>query len=377
MRLLWPAMWLAGAASAGFAQTTYHVDGSCGDDAWSGLSPVCGAPDGPKRRIPAGLALAGPGDTVIVAPGTYPMETNSFSLNEPVTLRSSGGPLVTIIDGAYEGPRFTVRGQDGGPRVIQGFTVTRIHTNSLGLIGVYDADLRLIDCRFVDNAAFYCGVTWDDMMDSTVAAVNCVFQHNSGRIAVMFAEDLLVVGCTFVNNVSPGGGYTGVAADESLTGSNCIFRGPGPFTNHIASVEFTNIEGGYPGEGNIDADPLFVDEAAGDLRLSPGSPCIDAGSNSAVPEGVVTDLAGRPRFVDDPGTVDTGEGSPPVVDMGAHEFQAPCYADFTGDGVLDLFDFLAYVNAFNAADPAADCTGDGVLDLFDFLCFVNAFNNGC
>jgi hypothetical protein len=54
-----------------------------------------------------------------------------------------------------------------------------------------------------------------------------------------------------------------------------------------------------------------------------------------------------------------------------------CYPDFTGDGALDLFDFLAYVNAFNAADPAADCTGDHALDLFDFLCFVNAFNVGC
>jgi hypothetical protein len=54
-----------------------------------------------------------------------------------------------------------------------------------------------------------------------------------------------------------------------------------------------------------------------------------------------------------------------------------CYADFTGDEVLDLFDFLGYVNAFNAGDGAADCDGDEVLDLFDFLCFVNAFNAGC
>ncbi len=54
-----------------------------------------------------------------------------------------------------------------------------------------------------------------------------------------------------------------------------------------------------------------------------------------------------------------------------------CYPDFTGDGVLDLFDFLAYVNLFNANDPQADCDGDGALSLFDFLCFVNAFNAGC
>jgi hypothetical protein len=54
-----------------------------------------------------------------------------------------------------------------------------------------------------------------------------------------------------------------------------------------------------------------------------------------------------------------------------------CYADFTGDSTLDLFDFLAYVNAFNSGEDRADCSGEGALDLFDFLCFVNAFNEGC
>jgi len=56
---------------------------------------------------------------------------------------------------------------------------------------------------------------------------------------------------------------------------------------------------------------------------------------------------------------------------------AHCYPDLSDDGVLDLFDFLGFVNLFNAEDPAADCVDDGVFDLFDFLCFVNAFNAGC
>ncbi len=56
-----------------------------------------------------------------------------------------------------------------------------------------------------------------------------------------------------------------------------------------------------------------------------------------------------------------------------------CYADCTGDGILDLFDFLCFVNAFNAASPAANCDHDCAqkLDLFDFLCYTNAFNAGC
>jgi hypothetical protein len=54
-----------------------------------------------------------------------------------------------------------------------------------------------------------------------------------------------------------------------------------------------------------------------------------------------------------------------------------CYADFDGDGDLTLFDFLAFVNAFNGGEAAAECDGDEGLTLFDFLCFVNAFNAGC
>jgi hypothetical protein len=61
------------------------------------------------------------------------------------------------------------------------------------------------------------------------------------------------------------------------------------------------------------------------------------------------------------------------------EFLCPpaCYPDLDGDGDLTLFDFLAFVNAFNAADPAADCDHSQSLDLFDFLCFTNSFNAGC
>ena len=65
-----------------------------------------------------------------------------------------------------------------------------------------------------------------------------------------------------------------------------------------------------------------------------------------------------------------GEG---VIEVGSE----PCAPDCTADGTLDLFDFLCFVNQFNAEAPEADCDGSGGLDLFDFLCFVNAFNSGC
>ena len=43
-----------------------------------------------------------------------------------------------------------------------------------------------------------------------------------------------------------------------------------------------------------------------------------------MPMGSVTDLDGSPRFIDDPMTPDTGNGTPPIVDMGAYEFGTLC-----------------------------------------------------
>ncbi|MGC8784991.1 MAG: choice-of-anchor Q domain-containing protein, partial [Armatimonadota bacterium] len=84
------------------------------------------------------------------------------------------------------------------------------------------------------------------------------------------------------------------------------------------SIAYSNIGGcgsssswnsscGTNGGGNIDADPRFVNLAGGNLRLQPGSPCIDAGDNAALPPGITTDLDGNPRIFNG------------VVDMGAYE----------------------------------------------------------
>lgn len=94
-----------------------------------------------------------------------------------------------------------------------------------------------------------------------------------------------------------------------LTIENSIIwqSGPTPIaTNLPAVVTYSNIEGGYPGTGNINVDPLFVRGSTGDLHLAYGSPCIDAGT-SAIPLPA-TDRDGEPRTLD------------AAPDMGADEF---------------------------------------------------------
>ena len=88
-------------------------------------------------------------------------------------------------------------------------------------------------------------------------------------------------------------------------------------TLFYTSASYSNIQDGLSGEGNINADPLFVDADGDDdivgtiddnLRLQAGSPCINSGSNDAVPTDIDTDLEGNPR-------INNG-----VVDMGAYEY---------------------------------------------------------
>jgi hypothetical protein len=45
--------------------------------------------------------------------------------------------------------------------------------------------------------------------------------------------------------------------------------------------------------------------------------------------------------------------------------------------VLTLFDYFAFLNAFEARDPSADLDGDGEFTLLDFGAFQDAFDAGC
>lgn len=91
-----------------------------------------------------------------------------------------------------------------------------------------------------------------------------------------------------------GAGYW---TDESRTVTTSILWGDAGTEivddGGLLSVYYSNVAGGWPGVGNVDVDPLWVDPANQDFYLQAGSPCIDAGDPALFDsDGSVADMGG-------------------------------------------------------------------------------------
>ncbi len=95
-----------------------------------------------------------------------------------------------------------------------------------------------------------------------------------------------LVNVTIANNetsVSGGGGILG-AMEAELNVVNTIVWGNQPdqiFQDHASSiinVDYSDIQGGYTGEANLDSDPLFEGLPGSLYHLIASSPCVDAGN---------------------------------------------------------------------------------------------------
>ncbi len=221
---------------------------------------------------------------------------------------------------------------------------------------------------------------------SSPTITNCLISDNvtSIQAAAIFAfgGNTTITNCTISGNSATQSGV--LIHNTTLT--NCILRNDVPFEiddNGNLVVTYSNIQGGWAGVGNIDADPLFEDPDGPDddpdtwednnYHIISGSPCIDAADNTAVPKGVVTDLDGNPRFIDDPVTKDTGLGDPPIVDMGAYEYQAliACPWDLDKSGSVGTGDLLELFTQWGTAG-SADFDESGEVGTGDLLVlFVN------
>ncbi|MGD8451882.1 MAG: right-handed parallel beta-helix repeat-containing protein [Phycisphaerae bacterium] len=256
-----------------------------------------------------------------------------------------------------------------------------------GIMCNYYCDLVLVACQVSNNrvdAQWAHGGGLYVFAGGSLTLTNCTIAGNvangsggavGSAIDATTETPLLLTSCTIARNsrVGPVGGGTVMGAGQMV---GCIFWGN---THHDARrdllVTFSDWQGGHSGQGNIDADPLFVDPENGDYHLSAGSPCIDAGDPSCVPQPGETDLDGQYRLWD-------GDGNGvAIVDMGADEFGSYVFGDLNCDGAVDNFDLSAVVlaltnpQAYAATYPhcsaiLADINHDGAIDNFDIGPFI-------
>jgi hypothetical protein len=350
-----------------------------------------GSPTFTRCRIGGNMA-GGTGGGAVLSGGNPRLIDCTIESN--IALGNVGGLSCSYTDATVIGcsisgnsARFNAGGvqTDGGSASFMNCTISGNSASYYNAGGLWcsSADATLTNCTIAGNSAGESGggicVAW-----SGPTLTNCVIVGNGAYYGagvycyVDYAPTL--TNCTFFGNTATfSGGGLRCEGPGTAPLTNCVLWGdtPNEIFDRTAStaVTYCDVQGGWAGSGNIDADPLFVDPGSGNFRLSAGSPCVDAGDPGFSPPPGAIDLDGRRRIWDG-----DGDGTA-VVDMGAYEFGSYRYGDLNCDGTLDFDDInafllaltnpVAYVLAYPQCDYyLGDCNGDGQVDFDDINAFV-------
>ena len=168
-------------------------------------------------------------------------------------------------------------------------------------------DLIVEDCYIADNIAHYGGgIT----ISSYSIIRRCVLTGNSAEkgAGIRTSSYPLLENLSIVDNISTlqGGGIysTGNNADPDILNSILWNNSPEQIwrqTGTPLTITYSDIMGGWEGEGNIDADPLFADPQNNNFQItwanfpepdSTKSPCIDTGDPESPldPDNTRTDM---------------------------------------------------------------------------------------
>jgi hypothetical protein len=360
------------------------------DDDWDGCSSgamldghTCGL-DAFYSIQTALNSVASPGK-VNVAPGFY-SENINFNGKE-VLLASEQGAGLTVLSGAG-GSVVTFESGETPTSTIKGFTIQGgsgefgggiaiwfcsptiesniIRENSVGhgggifvnngsphitgnLIesneGAYGAAISmvntsspLIENNIIVNNGPGEGISAGLPEDAAPVIVNNVIAGNSGGgIFASYFPSLTIKNNIITNNSRWGGIYTDIGSNVSLTVLN----------NDVWNNSPSNYGGGLEDltglDGNISADPGFVDTVAGDYHITKLSPAIDSGTNIGAPR---SDFDGNARPVDA-----TGDGVA-WTDMGAYELVGPF------DDVPPHYWAVTFIEKFATAGITGGCGDD-------------------
>jgi len=280
--------------------------------------------------IQAAIDSSSYGDEVLVYDGIY--KENIDFQGKRIIVRSVHGAYRTIIDSASSESVVKFRSAEGTDSRLDGFSIR--NGSDLRGSGIYcnSSSPTIANCIISDNylqkpygnstgGGIYCAY------NSSPTIINCIINNNTassgGGIYCWYYSSPKIINCTISNNnASSYGGGICCTYHSSPTVVNSIFWGNTTGESSVAiylgsdcSINVTysdiqNASGVYPGAGNINANPLFVQIGNADYYLGKDSPCIDKGNpTNAPPED--QERIPRPQ----------GSG----IDMGAYEYVDPLY----------------------------------------------------
>ncbi|MGO9019675.1 MAG: PQQ-binding-like beta-propeller repeat protein [Syntrophobacteraceae bacterium] len=302
---------------------------------------------GDYPSIQAAIAAAADGDWVLVAPGTYE-ECIDF-LGKGITVTGSSGPEAPVIDAKGKGTPVTFDNCGQKQSVLQGFVLT----NGAGFYGNGVAVLSPCSPLITDNIflSAYAGSNYPDIAINVSGSASPVIERNaffnSGGIhlqgdyngspiitnnlildssndAIEFS-DYIEGAPEITNNTIVGSHRNGIWFYGGVIGSgaplikNNIIVGNGnginigydtlpdeDLQNNLAygnTVNYSGVPDKTGINGNISADPVFLDPINNDYHLYFGSPAIGAGDASSIYLSA-SDLDGKPRDIN--GKLDIG-----------------------------------------------------------------------
>jgi len=210
-----------------------------------------------------------------------------------------GGAIYNMVTRVF--PPHRQRTQPPAPTISH---CTFLNNYARGRGGAVANDLAtsptFIHCRFRNNTTEGKGGAIYNDFACSPTITNCLFvgnaAHRAGAIGNDGGSSPVLTCCTFTRNEAEDFGaalYQGSGPSNNPVLTRCILwdnrceAGPAEIVNwHHCQPKVTGscVQGGYPGERNIDADPKFVDPDSGDFRLAPDSPCPNAGHTAKAPK---------------------------------------------------------------------------------------------
>ena len=321
--------------------------------------PGTGAYKDPFRRIQDAIDSADNNDTVIVAQGVYtPTSPTGIEFKgKPITVRSTDPNnhnvvTATIVDSRQLGRCFYFHHGEDANSVLNGFTITNGHaTYGGGLCCLNKSSPTITNCIITSNSGEKGGAIASVTSSPTIS--NCIISGNSadygGGLSCVAAEPI-IINCTIADNKASIEGNA-LACNSSqqqfpsnlLITNSILWNGGDEVWNNDNStitITYSDVQDGWPGEGNIDVDPCFAKIGYGDPNGTPDDANDDFWLNG---DYHLKSKAGR--------------WLPSIY----------VKLDLAGDGFINLLDFAAFAHFWGKKGSCvpADLDNNGVVDFFD------------